>query len=293
MAAWSIVIQLAGVIVLASPVDAEERVEPSFGHQPMGTAVPTARPEKPLAAPPESDFKDCPNGCPVMVVIPAGRFTMGSADDEPGRSAAEGSRREVTIAKFAASKFEVTFDDWDACVAAAACPHVADGWGRGTMPVINVSWLDAKRYAAWLSQLTGRKYRLPSEAEWDYGARAGTVTPYAWGRDPATGDANCDGCGSLWDRKQTAPAGSFQPNQFGLHDMHGNVWEWVEDLWHDHHGGAPSDGSVRLQGGDPHYRVIRGGSWRNETEFIRAAVRFKRNVNVRFDTLGFRVVRSM
>ena len=242
---------------------------------------------------PGLEFKECPNGCPVMIVIPAGKFMMGSPDDEPDRYATEGPLHEVTIAKFAVSKFEVTFDEWDACVSAAACPRVPDSWGRGAMPVINVSWRDAKQYVGWLSQLTGKEYRLLTEAEWEYAARAGANTPYSWGEDPATGDANCDGCGSHWDLKQTAPVGSFKPNAFGLYDMHGNVWEWVEDNWHENYDGAPSDGSAWLEGGDPSFRVARGGSWRNEREFVRAAVRFKRNINVRFDTLGFRVARTI
>jgi formylglycine-generating enzyme required for sulfatase activity len=242
---------------------------------------------------PGLEFKDCPNGCPVLIVVPAGKFIMGSPEGEPDRNVTEGPLHEVTIAKFAVSKFEVTFDNWDACVSAAACPQVPDGWGRGTLPVINVSWRDAKQYLGWLSQLTGKEYRLLTEAEWEYAARAGTNTPYSWGENPAAGDANCDGCGSRWDLQQTAPVGSFGPNVFGLHDMHGNVWEWVEDSWHDKYDRAPGDGSAWFQGGDPDYRVIRGGSWRNERELVRAAVRFKRNINVRFDTLGFRVARSM
>jgi formylglycine-generating enzyme required for sulfatase activity len=228
-----------------------------------------------------------------MIVVPAGKFKMGSPTGEPDRNVTEGPLHEVTIAMFAASKFEVTFADWDACVFAAACSQLPDSWGRGAMPVINVSWRDAKQYVGWLSQLTGQEYRLLTEAEWEYAARAGTDTPYSWGADPASGDANCDGCGSHWDLKQTAPVGSLKPNPFGLYDMHGNVWEWVEDNWHENYIGAPNDGSSWLQGGDPDYRVVRGGSWRNERELVRAAVRFKRNINVRFDTLGFRVARTI
>jgi formylglycine-generating enzyme required for sulfatase activity len=242
---------------------------------------------------PGLEFKECSNGCPVMIVVPAGKFKMGSPTGEPDRNVTEGPLHEVTIAMFAASKFEVTFADWDACVFAAACSQLPDSWGRGAMPVINVSWRDAKQYVGWLSQLTGQEYRLLTEAEWEYAARAGTDTPYSWGADPASGDANCDGCGSHWDLKQTAPVGSLKPNPFGLYDMHGNVWEWVEDHWHENYIGAPNDGSSWLQGGDPDYRVVRGGSWRNERELVRAAVRFKRNINVRFDTLGFRVARTI
>lgn len=239
-----------------------------------------------------SEFKDCPIGCPAMVAIPAGKFLMGSAENEPDRNASEGPQHEVTVRGFAVSKFEIKFDEWDACVTASACPGVSDIWGRGNMPLVNVSWRNAKRYTVWLSKLTGKDYRLLSEAEWEYAARAGARTAYAWGDKIGTGNANCAECGSLWDSQQTAPVGSFKQNRLGLHDVHGNVWEWVEDVWHDNYDRAPLDGSTWLEGGDPNYRVIRGGSWRNEAEFLRVAVRFKRNADVEFDTIGFRVARS-
>jgi formylglycine-generating enzyme required for sulfatase activity len=255
----------------------------------------TVEQEKAKAAKPGSDFRECASGCPVMIVIPAGKFMMGSPENEPDREAGEGPQHEVTVAKpFAVSKFEVTFEEWDACVAATACPRVPDRWGRGEMPVINVSWGDAKQYVGWLSRLTGKEYRLLTEAEWEYAARAGANTRYSWGDDPGMGNANCDGCGSQWDLRQTAPVGSFKPNAFGLYDMHGNVWEWVEDSWHENYDGAPTDASAWLRGGDSSFRVARGGSWRNEsTRSIRAAVRAERHANVRFDTLGFRVARTI
>ena len=250
--------------------------------------------EQEKAARPGSDFKECANGCPVMIVIPAGQFIMGSPENEPDRDGSEGPPHGVTIAKpFAISKFEGTFEEWDARVAAAVCPRSPESWGRGEMPVINVSWGDAKQYAAWLSQLTGKEYRLPTEAEWEYAARAGANARYSWGDDSGRGNANCDGCGSRWDLQQTAPVGSFKPNGLGLYDMHGNVWEWVEDSWHETYDGAPTDGSAWLSGGDPNFRVVRGGSWRNESELVRAGVRKRRHTNVRFDTLGFRVARTI
>jgi formylglycine-generating enzyme required for sulfatase activity len=167
-------------------------------------------------------FKDCANGCPVMVVVPAGTFMMGAPESDADREDSEGPAHEVTIEKpFAVSTFAVTFAEWDACVAAAACPHVPDAWGRGTMPVINVSYNDAKQYAAWLSQVTGKAYRLPTEAEWEYAARAGAKTRYSWGDDTGIGNTVCDGCGSRWDVQQTAPVGLFKPNAFGLYDVHG------------------------------------------------------------------------
>jgi formylglycine-generating enzyme required for sulfatase activity len=240
-----------------------------------------------------SEFRDCAVACSLMVVIPAGKFTMGSSENEVGRTAGEGPQHGVTIAEpLAVSKYEVTFDQWDACMEAAGCPSSKDAWGRGVMPVINVSWDDAKLYVAWLSRVTGKEYRLLSEAEWEYATRSGSNTRYSWGDEPGMGIANCDGCDGA-PILQTAPVGSFRPNTFGLLDMHGNVWEWVEDIWHDSYDGAPVDGSAWLQGGDANYRVIRGGSWHNETDLVRAAVRFERERKVRFDTLGFRVARSM
>jgi formylglycine-generating enzyme required for sulfatase activity len=219
---------------------------------------------------------------------------MGAPESETGRETSESPQHEVALAQpFAVSEFEVTFEEWDACVAAAGCPRVADRWGRGEMPAINVSWDDAKRYVGWLSLLTGKDYRLLTEAEWEYAARAGANSRYSWGDDPRGGNANCDGCGSPWDLQQTAPVGSFRPNAFGLYDMHGNVWEWVEDTWHENYNGAPTDGAAWLRDGDPGYRVVRSGSWRNESDHVRAATRRKRNINVRFDTLGFRVARTM
>jgi formylglycine-generating enzyme required for sulfatase activity len=260
----------------------------------MDPSVLAVEQKKAKAANPGSDLKECAHGCPVMIVVPAGKFLMGSPENEADREGSEGPRHEVTLTKpFAVSKFEVTFEEWDACIAAAACPRVADGWGRGKMPVINVSWGDARQYLGWLSRLTGNEYRLLTEAEWEYAARAAADTRYSWGDEIGRGNAACDGCGSPWDLQQTAPVGSFKPNAWGLYDMHGNVWEWVEDSWHESYDGAPTDGSAWLQGGDPSYRVVRGGSWRNESELVRAAVRAKRNIHVRFDTLGFRVARTI
>ena len=279
-------------------VDRGASAQEGVGQDPrrMATAptVLTVEQEKAQAARPGSEFKECANGCPAMIVIPSGKFVMGSPESEADRDASEGPQHEVTITKpFAVSKFEVMFEEWDACVAAAACPRVPDVWGRERMPAINVSWVDAKQYVGWLSQLTAKEYRFLTEAEWEYAARAGANTRYSWGDDLGRGNANCDGCGSQWDLQQTAPVGSFRPNRLGLYDMHGNVWEWVEDSWHENYNLAPTDGSAWLRGGDPSFRVVRGGSWRNESELVRAAVRFRRNANVRFDTLGFRVARTI
>jgi formylglycine-generating enzyme required for sulfatase activity len=247
-------------------------------------------------------FRECANvqgrdNCPEMVVVPAGSFVMGSLATEPGRFAIEDPQHEVTIARpFAVAKFEVTFDEWDTCVTYGDCGRVGDrGWGRGQRPVIFVSRDDALHYVAWLSQMTGQPYRLLSEAEYEYAARAGTHTIYPWGDEVQLNGAamaNCDKCGSTWDDKQTAPVGSFAPNQFGLYDMVGNVWEWIQDCAHPNYNGAPTDGTA-WQGADCNGLVIRGGSWNFSPESVRSAMRGWSTEGGRDNYLGFRVARTL
>jgi formylglycine-generating enzyme required for sulfatase activity len=244
---------------------------------------------------PGQSFKDCATDCPEMVVIPAGSFTMGSPQYEPGHKKDEAPQHNVTIAKpFAVSKFEVTFAEWDACAAHGDCiPRVDDyGWGRDRQPVINVSWNDAQRYVAWLSKITGKTYRLLSESEYEYAARAGTQTAYPWGDKTGTNNANCSGCGSKWDATQTAPVGSFRPNRFGLHDMVGNVWEWVEDCPHEDYGQAPVDGSAWMTGDCGQHR-LRGGSWASVFDEIRSANRGRSAASDRLNIISFRVGRTL
>src|ERR1043166_8344409 len=224
---------------------------------------------------PLSEFQDCAV-CPRMVVIPAGEFMMGSP---PSEQQAETQHR-VTIAKpFAVGKFEVTFDEWDACVAEGGCFRKGDGgWGRGRRPVIDITWSDAKAYADWLSRKTGKAYRLLTEAEWEYAARAGTTSRFAFGDTLSPAQANFDGSSdgsgpSEENRQKTLPVGSFPANAFGLHDMHGNVVEWVEDCWHaDYAADTPADGSAWLSG-NCDGRVMRGGSWEDSQEELRSAAR--------------------
>lgn len=244
------------------------------------------------ASTPGSIFKDCAN-CPEMTVLAAGAFMMGSPDGAGGFD--EYPAHKVTIrAQFAVSRFEATFDNWDACVASGGCNLRPEdnGWGRGSQPVTNVSWSDISEYFAWLSKHTGHSYRLLTEAEWEYAARGGTTTAYAWGDDAGHGRANCKGCGSVWDQLQPAPVGSFQPNAFGLYDMLGNVAEWCEDAWHDDYNGAPEDGTA-FGGGDPDFRVVRGGSWVALAALTRTAYREKSNRNERSYLIGFRVARDL
>jgi len=161
-----------------------------------------------------------------------------------------------------------------------------------TSPVHNLSWLDAQQYVKWLSKKTGKKYRLPSEAEWEYAARAGTKTAYWWGNAVGEGNANCKNCGGDWNRKRPAVVDSHDANPFGLQGMNGSVWEWVADCWFDSYKGAPNDGSARDRK-DCQSRVLRGGSWRNDASYARSAGRFTYDHDVRYVLNGFRVVRSM
>jgi formylglycine-generating enzyme required for sulfatase activity len=230
-----------------------------------------------------------------MVVVPVGEFIMGSPPTEKGSRDTEDPQHQVSITKpLAVSKFEVTFDDWDACITYGDCPTVNDrGWGQGRRPVINVSWDDAQRYLAWLSKMTGKSYRLLTESEWEYAARAGTQTAYPWGEEIGKGNANCELCGSAWDGKQTAPVGSFNANAFGLHDMHGNVYEWVADCVHANYDGAPTDGSAWMTDGDCNARNTRGGSWGNGPDAARSAARGRGDAGIRTNILGFRIGRTL
>jgi formylglycine-generating enzyme required for sulfatase activity len=254
-----------------------------------------------------SSFRDC-NQCPEMVILPVGQFMMGSPTDEADRYDNEGPQHSVRIAApIAMAKFEVTFDEWDACVAAQACAHAADmGWGRGKRPVINVTYQQAVGYADWLSQKTGKKYRLPTEAEWEYAARAGSTTAHWWRR------ADKDSCdyANIADRRvkikhkskqifdcddgypETAPAGRHKPNAFGLHDMLGNVWEWVADCYNAGYAVAPTDGSA-WSAGDCSRRIFRGGSWYSNPGDVRLAQRDSDIETAAFNDLGFRLARSL
>ncbi len=215
-------------------------------------------------------FRDCAE-CPELVWLPQGESMMGEAS---------GQRPVATIDyPLAVGRFEVTFAEWDACVAAGACRRNPrdSGWGRGRQPVIDIAWHDAREYAAWLSRKTGKSYRLLTEAEWEYAARAGTDARYWWGNDTRPGAANCNDCGSRWDGRRPAPVGSFTPNPFGLFDMHGNVWEWVEDCSYD---------CTAREG-----PIVRGGAWQGTAHSIRSAARSSVNGNYRDHRIGFRIAR--
>ena len=258
---------------------------------------------------PGDRFTECPD-CPEMVVVPAGSFLMGSPDSEAWRTEHEGPRYTVRIERpFAVGVHEVTFEEWDACVQAGGCDLYEpddEGWGRGKRPVINVHWEDARAYAEWLTDQTGNEYRLPTEAEWEYVARAGTQTSTYWGEENyeeqcryANGyDATAAGGFSDMvipcqdGHAYTAPVGSYLPNEFGLHDVLGNVREWVDDCWSDSYEGAPTDGSKHSTG-NCSTRVARGGGWNVKPAAIRSAWRGKFPAPERFHSHGLRLVRDL
>ena len=246
-------------------------------------------------------FRDCPE-CPEMVVVPSGSFMMGSPESEEGRSDFEGPVHEVTFERpFAVGVYEVTFGEWDACVSGGGCGgyRPEDHGGRGRLPVLYVNWEDAKAYVEWLSRKTGYKYRLLSESEWEYVARAGTTTRYWWGDEIGRNRLNCYNtydCGDSYERR--APVGSFSANPFGLYDMHGNVLELVEDCWNETYHGAPVDGSA-WESGNCEARVLRGGMWysmpRHNRSAWRGAREIRRSDGTRDRNLydGFRVARTL
>jgi formylglycine-generating enzyme required for sulfatase activity len=274
---------------------------------------------------PDREFKECAD-CPLMVAIPAGKFLMGSPATEHGRFEAEGPRHPVSIRAFALAKDEVTNAAFliflkETGYQPVPCNSTLDlVWhspGRGKAfppeytdppewPAVCLSWDDAQAYLRWLNGkvqglasakgLRDGPYRLPSEAEWEYAARAGTTTARWWGDPIGVGRANCNGCGSQWDASLLAPVGSFGPNPFGLDDMLGNVWQWMADCWNESYIGAPADGSP-WTAGDCSKRVIRGGSWSNVPVYIRSATRSRADADgYDFDSsnyAGIRLARTL
>lgn len=271
------------------------------------TSVPVATsPSVPAAfeaQPPGKPFRDALKSGgegPEMVVIPSGSFLMGSPANEAERTDDEGPQRQVQVASFAMGRTEVTLAQYDRFATATGRERPSDeGWGRGERPVINVTWEDASAYAQWLSEQTGQRYRLPSEAEWEYAVRAGTPGPFSFDApiSPAKANYNSNAVyagsrkDSAGDREKTVPAGSLPANPWGLHEVHGNVWEWVADCWHDDYQGAPGGGEV-WAGGDCGRRVLRGGSWDVDPVWLRSASRNWFAPLNRDSLVGFRLART-
>ena len=236
-------------------------------------------------------FQDHPSA-PEMMVLPSAMFVMGSSQGEVGHRNDESPQHTIQIPSgLALGRYPVTFDQWDACVKDGGTTYKPDdeGWGRCSRPVINVSWDDIQLYLQWLGEVTGKTYRLLSEAEWEYAARAGSQTAYSFGNDPKELDRYA------WfadnSRWMTHPVGKKLPNAFGLHDMYGNVWEWTQDCWAGGYNGAPTDGSAWTRG-DCYHRVVRGGSWLLNPLLLRAARRGRFASADRRNYLGFRVART-
>ena len=232
-----------------------------------------------------------------MVLIPGGTFLMGSPDNEPERKDAEGPQHEVTVPTFLMGRYPVTQAQYEAVMATnPATDYDTDRFVAPNKPVVGVSWDDVVEFCDRLAKQTDRPYRLPSEAEWEYACRAGTTTPFYFGKTLTTEVANYNGDYTYADgpkgemRNGTTPVDHFGiANAFGLSDMHGNVWEWCQDPWHENYDGAPTDGSAWIEGGDSTYRVLRGGSWNNVPRFCRSASRFLNFPDYRLNNVGFRV----
>ncbi len=264
-------------------------LDPAWAQAPAASPAPAA-PDARETPKPGTVFRDCPQ-CPEMVVVPPGIFIMGSPKGEKH----ERPTHPVRVTKpFAIGKYEVTFDEWEACVREIGCGAVPSdhGWGRGRRPVMNVEFETAKQYTRWLTKKTGQVYRLPSESEWEYAARAGTTSEFPWGDTLEPNRANCRECGSEWSGEKSAPVGSFPPNAWGLHDFNGNVWEWTEDCWNPDHEGATRDTRPRVSG-ECQFRVMRGGSWYYFGRLSRSSYRFKNAAEVKSYNIGFRVVREL
>jgi len=259
---------------------------PSPQPPPREAAVQTPPPSPSLASAPPSPTPSpsaTPPREPEMIAVRGGSFAMGSNDDPTERPV-----HQVAIKPFSIGKYPVTVQEWNECAAAKACSFTATG--KDDAPVSNVSWTDAQQYVAYLSQATKKPYRLPSEAEWEYAARGGTQSKYWWGDKLQPGMAGCKDCGNLAS-EQPAKVGSFKPNPFGLYDMGGAIDQWVADCWHKSYQDAPGDGSA-WSGGDCSSHVLRSGSWKNDSRYVRPSNRDGYDTNVRYPTHGFRVALS-
>ena len=258
---------------------------------PQPQPAPAAKQAAPLPQfpPPAAPVTQSPQAAssvrePETLPLRGGTFAMGSNDEN-----SEKPVHQVTIKPFAIGKFPVSRLEWNACATAKACGFVASG--KDDAPVTNVSWTDAKQYVAWLAQTTGKPYRLPTEAEWEYAARGGTQTKYWWGDQYQAGAANCKNCTDIPAAEQPIKVGSLKPNPFGLYDMGGGVDQWVEDCWHRNYQGAPADGSAWVETQCPSH-VMRSGSWRTDASYVRPSNRDSYDTNVRYPTHGFRVALS-
>jgi formylglycine-generating enzyme required for sulfatase activity len=261
---------------------------PAPATAPASTApAKAAPPAAPAAA--GAEIKDCA-ACPTLLSLPGGVFTMGNNASDPSEKPAH---RVSIEAPFAIGRYEVSVQEWTACVDAGGCPKIDMAANTPpNAPMRDVSWDDARQYVKWLGTVSGKPYRLPTEAEWEFAARGGTTTRYWWGEQMAQGKANCKECGKPWQNDAPATVGSFAANPYGLYDTSGGVWEWVADCWHNNFKDAPSDGHA-WDAPSCRVRVIRGGSWREGAPYMVTSTRFKYDASVRHAQNGFRVARSL
>jgi formylglycine-generating enzyme required for sulfatase activity len=271
------------------PAQARVVPKPQEKTRPAPAAPASGAAEEAGAAGAVAAVKDC-DACPLMVALNPAPFTMGSNHSDPTERPAH---KVALHTPFAIGKYEVTVSQWKQCVKANVCPTLpSPDDDPGNVPMRDVSWDEVQLYLKWLSTVSGRPYRLPTEAEWEYAARGGTTTRYWWGEQMKGGNSSCAGCGEPWKADAPPPAGSFIANPFGLYDMNGSVWEWVQDCWHNNYKGAPTDGSA-WGNGDCRARVIRGGSWKEDGSYMLSTTRFKYDASVRQSQNGFRVARSL
>ena len=274
---------------VAAPAQPPERPAPEKApNQRVAKADPVAPPlpDASATSPAGFTFKDC-DFCPQLVVVPNGEFQMGSSEHPHEKPA-----HRVRIPRpFAIGQYEVTYAQWDRCVDAGACRYRPEHQGSPGDAIGNLSWDDANAYLKWMSEQTGQIYRLPSEAEWEYAARAGVNKRFWWGDEAGSGKANCSDCGA-GTKGQPSAAGSFKPNPFGLYDTAGNMAEWVQDCWNESYQGAPADGSAWMKG-NCGLRGLRGGSFGNKSTYIRSPARFRYDSDVRYEANGFRVLREL
>ena len=255
----------------------------------VATPTPAAPAPTPVFAATGAESKDCA-ACPAMISLPAGSFMMGSNIGDPSEKP---PHHVIIAAPFAIARYVVTVGQWNACVDVNGCPRLStENDSKKNAPARDLSWDDAQAYVNWLSKVTGKTYRLPTEAEWEYADRAGTTTKFWWGDQMRKGVANCKDCGDPYHKEAPEPVGSFAANPSGLYDMNGNVWEWVSDCWHNSYKGAPIDGSTWETPGC-NMRVIRGGSWREGEDYMLSSTRFKYSPSVRQSQNGFRVIKEL
>ncbi len=271
----------------ASPPQLPSLAAPSVAPQPPNQQTvfvnPGLAPPSTESRPDQQAFRDCEQ-CPEMMRVPAGTFEMGSADDPT-----EGPVHRVTVKAFSIGRYPVKIGEWKACVAAGACRYQPQG--DDDLPVYNISWDDAQEYVSWLSSRTGARYRLPTEAEWEYAARGRSTTKYWWGNQLVPGKAACKGCGGQYAGSRPMKVGMFAANGFGLFDMTGSIDQWVADCWNRNYAGAPRDGSA-WEKANCRQHVLRGGSWKNDASYSRTSSRNNYDTDIRYPTHGLRVVRA-